>query len=762
MFSFLRIFLRLLVYGILLFSVIIFLAGILYALHLDQVVRNRFEGKRWSLPARVYARPLELYIGRAITPKNLQEELERLGYSTVVQPQKIGTYSKTKDQFTIHTRPFRFWDGDEPARILDVRFDNNKLFALKDLTSGEDLPIARLDSVLITSIYPTDQEDRILIKRSEIPKLLIQTLLAIEDRQFYTHYGIDPAGILRALWSNLQAGHVVQGGSTLTQQLVKNFYLSNERSLMRKVNEAIMAITLDLRYSKDQILEAYANEIYLCQDGNRAIHGFGLASQFFFDQELADLDLPRIALLVGIIKAPSKYNPKRHPETARIRRNVVLDALLEQGIINANDANQAKQAELGVKSNTDRNSSRYPAFVDLMRSQLQRDYREEDLRSEGLSIFTTLDPLTQAYAEAGVEKRLSILERSQASKKLEAAIVIASSDNGEVLAIVGGRKSNYSGFNRALNAIRSIGSLIKPLVYLEALNRPNYNLFSKLKDEAVVVKGGIGRKTWRPKNYNHREHGIVPLYSALMHSYNLSTINLGLELGVPAIATILRNFGIQRTIPEVAPLLLGAVSLKPIEVAQMYQGIASGGFLTPLRTVREVLDSSGKLLSHYSLEVKEVADPQVVWLLNWAMRRVVEQGTAKDLSKYLPPELIVAGKTGTTDDYRDSWFAGFTGDKVAVAWVGRDDNQPTGLSGSTGAMPLWADVIGACDNRSWDVAPPAGITMQWVDATGNLVNANCPGAYFAPFKAGTAPTKRGVCRYKKTKNPVSRNLKKRR
>lgn len=755
MFNYIRIFLRLFVYGSLLFLIIVFLAGILYALHLDQIVRSRFDGKRWALPARVYARPLELYVGRNITTENLQEELERLGYSKVAQPHKIGTYSRNKNQFILRTRPFRFWDGDEPARLLDVRFDDKGLAVLKELPSNEDLPIARLDSVLITSIYSTAQEDRVLVRRKELPDSLIKTLLAVEDRQFYNHHGIDPAGILRALWSNLQAGHVVQGGSTLTQQLVKNFYLTNERSLLRKINEAIMALTLDLRYSKDQILEAYANEIYLCQDGSRAIHGFGLASRFLFNQELADLDLPRIALLVGIIKGPSKYNPKRHPEAAYIRRNVVLDTLLEQGIINLTQANQAKQTELGVSSVKDRKIGRYPAFLELMRNQLKRDYREEDLRSEGLRIFTTLDPLIQANAEEGVEKRLSMLEHS--NKKLEAAVVVASSDNGEVLAIVGGKKSGYSGFNRALNAVRSIGSLIKPLIYLEALSRPNYTLFSELKDEAVVVEGGIGRKTWKPKNANHREHGIVPLYHALAHSYNLATVNLGLELGIPVVATRLRNFGIQRTIPEVAPLLLGTISLTPFEVTQIYQGIASGGFLTPLRTVREVLDSSGKLLGHYSLEVKEIADPQVVWLLNWALRQVVERGTAKDLFKYLPPELIVAGKTGTTDDNRDSWFAGFTGDKVAVAWVGRDDNFPMGLSGSTGAMPLWADVISSGDNSSWDVSPPAGIVMKWVDALGNLTSDNCAGAYQAPFRVGTVPKKYGVCRNKKIKNTTSKS-----
>lgn len=740
--SLFRILLRLFMYAIVLALVTALLVGAFYVSQLDQVVRSRFEGKLWSLPARVYARPLELYVGRTLTPNDLQEELDRLGYSKVSRPERAGSYSREGDQFQVRTRSFRFWDGEEPARFLDVRFDTQGLTSLKDVDSGNDLPLARLDSVLIASIYPTDQEDRIILRRNELPELLIKTLLATEDRQFYSHYGIDPVGILRALWTNFQAGHVVQGGSTLTQQLIKNFYLSNERSLLRKINEAIMALALDLHYSKDQILETYANEIYLGQDGARAIHGFGLASQFFFNRELADLDLPRVALLVGIIKGPSYYDPRRHPKRAHLRRDTVIDTLLEQGLITAAQATKAKAAGLGVSARGGRPTGRYPAFMELVRAQLQRDYHEEDLRSEGLSIFTTLDPIVQAHAEAGITKRLPLLPDGDA---LEASAVVASSDNGEILALVGGRNDSDSGFNRALNAVRPVGSVIKPLIYLEALSRHNYTLFTRLQDEPIAIGGEARGEVWRPQNYDHRSHGYVPLYQALMHSYNLATVHLGLDLGLPSVIARIHAFGIRRSIQTDGSLLLGSISLTPLEVTQMYQGIASGGFLTPLRTVREVLDSSGKLLNHYSLEVREVADPQAVWLLSWAMLQVVEHGTAKALPSQLPPGLLVAGKTGTTNDYRDSWFAGFTGDKVAVVWVGRDDNQTTGLSGATGAMLVWADIIKACDNRSWDVPAPDGVTLQWVDQVGNLVNANCPSAYQAPFRSGTSPVRHGYC-----------------
>lgn len=743
--KFFRIILRLVGYGLLLALTIAVFFGVLYALHLDQIVRSRFDGKRWALPARVYARPLELYVGRTLTPDVLHAELNRLDYKETPQPKKDGSYTRVEERFLIRTRPFKFWDSAESARFLNVQFDPNGVSVLKDANTDQDLPLVRLDSMLIASIYPTDQEDRMVILRNQLPKLLVQTLLAVEDRQFYSHNGIDLTGIMRALWVNFWAGHLVQGGSTLTQQLAKNFYLTNERSFVRKINEIIMALALDRRYSKDSILETYANEIYLGQDGGRAIHGFGLASHFFFNKELGNIDLPRIALLVGIIKGPSYYDPRRHPERALERRNLVLDALVEQEIISAAKAAKAKASPLGITKSTDRPTSRYPAFIELVRNQLQRDYLEDDLQSEGLRIFTTLDPAIQASAEAGINKRLPLLELAESSEQLEAAAVVASSESGEILALVGGRRSEYAGFNRALNAVRSIGSLIKPIIYLEALSRKKYTLATTLQDTPVSIKGGIKGQFWRPKNYDHRVHGAVPLYLALAKSYNLATINLGLNLGLSSIVRRLRTFGITRPIPKVGPLLLGSFSLTPLEVTQIYQSIASGGFLIPLRSVLEVLDTSGKLLNHYPLEVKEIADPQAVWMLNWALNQVVENGTAHKLPDQLPPGLKVAGKTGTTDEYRDSWFAGFTGDKVAVVWVGRDDNLPAGLTGATGAMLVWGDIIGACDNRPWDAPTPSNIVLEWVNQAGRKVSANCANARQMPFRIGTIPISRGSC-----------------
>ncbi len=359
------------------------LAGVLYAVYLDGTVREKFEGKRWALPARVFARPLELYAGRPLSAEALQGELERLKYRPVKNPSSAGTYARSGGRFVVHTRPFRFWDGPEPERVLDIRIENGQVSQLKDATGGADTALVRLDAVLIASIYPTHNEDRVLIRGQDLPRLTEATLLAVEDRDFDDHWGVDPSAITRAMWRNLRAGGVVQGGSTLTQQLVKNFYLTDERTLTRKINEAFMAFLLELHYSKEEILEAYVNEIFLGQDGNRAIHGFGLASRFYFNRPLQELGIAETALLVALIKGPSYYDPRRHPERAEARRNLVIDTLHEQGLIGAEKAAAAKAAPLGVSTKGGRPSGAYPAFLQLVRRQLQRDYREEDLAVRG-------------------------------------------------------------------------------------------------------------------------------------------------------------------------------------------------------------------------------------------------------------------------------------------------------------------------------------------------------------------------------------------
>jgi penicillin-binding protein 1B len=689
------------------------LVGLLYGVHLDRVVRGKFEGKRWALPARVYARPLELYQQRPLTSDQLIGELARLGYRQVQSPEVPGTYSRTGDRFLVETRPFRFWDGEEPARKLDLDLNGGKVVTLHDAGGGPDPSLARLDAVLIASIYPTHNEDRVLVRRKDLPDLLVRTLVAVEDRSFFSHSGVDPKGILRASYHNLRAGGVVEGASTLTQQLVKNFYLSADRTLVRKLNEAYMAVLLERRYSKDEILEAYANEIFLGQDGSRAIHGFGLASSFYFNRSLGELSVPETALLVGLVQAPSSLDPRRRPEAALKRRNLVIDLMVGEGIVSKADAEAAKAAPLGLREGGGRPAGEYPDFIQLVRRQLQRDYADDDLRSEGLRVFTTLDPLVQTTVEGVLPSRLAQLEKSRGFPPgtLETAAVVSSVAQGEVLALAGGREPGYAGFNRALDAVRSIGSLVKPAVYLTALSDPKrYTLTTGLSDTAYSLRIDRGQY-WSPENYDHREHGSVALYQALANSYNLATVHLGMSVGVGNVAETLYRLGAQRRISAVPSLLLGSVSLSPLEVTQMYQTIAAGGYRAPLRAIREVMDANGRPLNRYPLAVEAAVDPRAAYLTTWAMQQVVRHGTARWLGERLPEGLTMAGKTGTTDEMRDSWFAGFSGDKVAVVWVGRDDYKPAGFAGGTGALRVWGDFMLALPNEPLPESPPDGVVL---------------------------------------------------
>ena len=718
-----------------------------YVAYLDHSIRTQFEGKRWALPARVYAAPLELYPGKKISAAQLSTELAALNYryGALDEP---GSYARDPSRIDLRSRQFVFWDGEQPSLRLRVSFSGDRIDQLENLDTGKAIPLTRLDPLLIGGIYPAHNEDRILVKLDEVPRVLIQALITVEDRKFYEHYGVDPRAIVRALLANLRAAEAVQGGSTLTQQLVKNFYLSSERTLRRKATEAIMALLLDAHYSKDEILEAYINEIYLGQDGNRAIHGFGLAAQFYFERPLQQLTLTQAALLVGLVKGPSYYDPRRHPKRALARRNLVLAELAKQDVITNDELLRAKTALLDVTPRAPVGTSAYPAFLNLVHRQLRSDYSEDDLRSEGLRIFTTLDPRVQRAAQQALSTRLAALENQRhiPQDALEGAVVVTSGENGEVLAVVGGRRPGYEGFNRALDAVRQVGSLLKPAIYLTALSRPDkYTLATRL-DDSPLVWSEPGANEWAPQNYDKQFHGEVPLRTALAESYNVAAARLGLELGLPAIIETAQHLGIERALPPYGSTLLGAVGLTPLEVTQMYQTLSSGGFRTRLRAIREVLTPNGLPLKRYSLAVTQTVDPAATYLVTTALQEVVQHGTATGLRTYLPADLNVAGKTGTTDDLRDSWFAGFTGDKLAVVWVGRDDNQPTGLTGASGALTVWGDMMAMLDPEA--LAPPMPETIELVridPETGLRADTGCDGAVEIPFIRGSAPTETAPC-----------------
>ncbi|MGB5440050.1 MAG: penicillin-binding protein 1B [Gammaproteobacteria bacterium] len=730
------------------------LAG--YIAYLDFQVRHQFAGKRWSLPARVYARPLELYAGQTLGADQFAAELKALQYRPVRSPARSGEYSRNANRFHLLTRPFDFWSGSQAAQNLRVTFKGESISRLADGETGKATSLARLDPVLVGSFYPSHNEDRVLLQLDEVPVALTDALIAVEDRGFYRHHGIAPLAIARAMWANIRARGVVQGGSTLTQQLVKNFFLSSERTLLRKINEAFMALLLEWHYEKDEILEAYLNEVYLGQDGQRSINGFGLASYFYFERPLAELTVERYALLVGLVKGPSYYNPRRHPERARSRRNLVLDVMAKLQLIDAEEAERAKQRVLGVSDIGRKAINTFPAFLELVRHQLQTDYRDEDITSEGLRIFTTLDPQVQWQLEKVLAARLRSLESSRGIEAgtLEGAAVISSVQGGEVLALAGGRDPGFAGFNRALNAKRQVGSLLKPAVYLTALEQPQRYTLATLVDDSPLTFTSRKGDIWEPHNYDLEDHGQVALYRALAHSYNVATARLGLALGLDAVIDTLRRLGIEQQLNPYPSLVLGAVELSPLEVTRMYQTFASGGFRMPLRAISAVLAVDRTPLQRYPLSVQSVIDPAANLLISNAMQYAVREGTGVAIFQTFPQEHFVAGKTGTTDDLRDSWFAGFTDERLGVVWIGRDDNQSTGLTGSSGALLVWRDLFSQFTQAGWTQPAPEGIEYHWIDpVSGLLADAGCADAVQLPFISSSAPLGTAPCKGDESPRP---------
>ncbi|MFT0211739.1 penicillin-binding protein 1B [Pseudomonas sp. F1_0610] len=709
-----------------------------YMIYLDGIVQEKFSGKRWTIPAKVYARPLELYVGQKLTQKDFLTELSALGYRQETALTGSGEYVSGKNTVDIYTRGFTFYDGQEPSLPLRVTFSGDFVAGLSQ-TNGQAYPVARLEPVLLGGIYPAHTEDRILIQLKDAPPLLIETLTTIEDREFYNHFGIAPKSILRAVINNLRSSKL-EGASTLTQQLVKNFFLTNERSLKRKANEALMAVLLEIHYDKNEILEAYLNEVYLGQDGQRAIHGFGLASQYYFGQPFNELKLHQVALLVAMVNGPSKFNPRRNPETALERRNWVLDKLAAQNVVSQEVSAQAKQQPLGVSKLGSMVNNNYPAFMDLIKRQLREDYEEKDLTEEGLSIFTSLDPVLQFKAEQSMQETYAQLKGRNGIDKVEAAFVVTNPNTGEVLALLGGRDARYAGFNRALDTNRPIGSLVKPAIYLAALEQADrYTLTSFVQDTNFSVKNADG-SLWTPRNYDRKEHGTIYLYQGLARSYNISTARLGLEVGVPQVLDVLKRLGLKRNWPAYPAILLGSGDLAPVEVADVYQTIANGGFNTPLRSIRNVLTAKGEPLNRYSMKVEQRFDAGAIYLTQEAMRRTMTEGTGRSVYNRVSKNTVLAGKTGTSNDSRDSWFAGFGQDLLAVAWMGRDDNASTSLTGATGALQLWSIFMQKAQPLSLNMSVPSNVEFAWIDPiSGQGSMEGCAGAVKMPYIKGSAP-----------------------
>ncbi|MGV6807135.1 MAG: penicillin-binding protein 1B [bacterium] len=726
--------------------VFLMVAGGFSLLVLDYQVRSKFAGSKWELPAHVYSRPLEIYAGLNLDQSDLEWELRALGYRKRPAVAQVGEYSVARNRIEIYKRRFDFWDGEEPAERISLTFSSDGVQRLQTARGGT-LPLTRLEPLMIGGIYPTLSEDREVVRLNAIPHYLSLGLIAVEDRGFYQHHGISVRGISRAMMANIKQRRVAQGGSTITQQLVKNFYLSHEQTLTRKGIEAVMAVLLELHAEKDEILEAYLNEVYMGQAGKRAIHGFGMASRHYFNQPLGELQLHQAALLIGMVKGASYYNPLKHPQRARERRNLVLDQMVAEEVITADEGERAKRKPLDLQQGSIR-VGRFPDYLDLVKRQLQSHYDEQDLQSEGLRIFTPFDPRVQTKLEQAISSEVSRIEADYRLKQggIEAASVVLRVGTGEIVALTGGREGDFSGFNRALDAKRPIGSTVKPAVTLAALQQPGrYTLSTLVDDGPVEIKLDTG-KTWSPQNYDRESHGRVPVYDVLGQSYNQATARLGMEAGLQNVADVLHGLGYQGDLPLFPAMLLGSVDMSAMEVAEVYNTIAANGFYSPLRAIQSVFDTDQTPLRRYNYQTEQRFSAQSMHLLHYAMQVVMREGTGKSAYNRIPKDVVLLGKTGTTNDKRDSWFTGFGGNYLAVVWLGRDDNGKMPISGGTGALAVWSELMKNINVTAYPFLKPDGVEYHWVEpADQRLSSKGCPGARYVPFVEGSEPRKRSRC-----------------
>ena len=722
------------IFGLIALATLIFSAALIAVI--DYRVTSKLDGVLWTVPAKLYSRPLELAESIEVNKDNLIKELEMLSYQKVKRPEKSGQFSFSRDKLIIFLRGYK----NQRSGIFDITFEKSKVKSIKNqLGISEDL--IKLEPIVIGGMYPAHMEDRVLLDWPEVPQTLIETILAVEDQNFFNHYGVSLRSISRAFLKNIQAGEVEQGGSTITQQLAKSLFFTSAQTIRRKVMEAVASLLIEFHYSKEEILLAYINDVFLAQSGKRAIHGFGMGAQHFFGTSIKNLEIDQIALLVGMLKGPSLYNPRRNPGNATQRRNLVLTVLNRNFKISDSELAQLKTKELGVARPNYRTETKYPAFHDLVRIELQENFNEKDLRTKGLSIETNVDPILQDALEKSIIKTKAQLIKKYGKKlsDIEGAAIAVDVSNGEVKAVVGSTAPSAYGFNRSINAIRPIGSLVKPFIYLTALDQyKKYNLTTMLDDSKLSIRSG--GEIWEPDNFDKKFHGKIPLHVALWQSYNIASARLGLDVGFEAVEDMFSKLGIDKQFQNYPSLFIGSFELSPYQAIQAYQTIAADGFYTPLRSIREIKDTKGEIEFSYPYSIEQRIRPEPVALLKFAMQQTFERGTARGYSSEDIRSWNAGGKTGTSDDQRDSWFVGFAGEILVLVWLGFDDNRTTPLTGRTGAFQVWKNFIDETKPISKVKTSLPRINYLWTDMNDGLLSGKkCKDSLLVPFIEGTEP-----------------------
>ena len=717
---------------------------------------SRFQVRKLRLPTRIYADYTPLQPGNALRTDDLLEKLDRLGYRQAPRLTAPGEYANPeKGVVDVYLREFRHPTGEYPAVQARVTVAGGLIESVANLREARPIEKAALEPELLTSVLSEQLENRSPVTLAQVPQHLQDAVVVTEDVRFWRHPGVDPWGIFRAVFRNVRAGGVTEGASTLTQQLVKNYFLTSERTYKRKIIEAFMAVILDARYSKREILEAYLNDIYLGRNRSISILGVGEASRFYFGKPVTEISVAEAALLAGIIRSPNNYSPFVNPEVAMKRRNTVLQAMLKEKKITQAQFDSGRSSKIPSKPFRRKTGlASMPFYVDRVLQELETDYGIDDVKGRGLRIYTAIDLDAQDAAARVIETSIASLEKANRSlrnhsPRLEGSLIHIDVPSGEIRALVGGRNYDRSQFNRALNAKRGIGSLFKPFVYLTAfepsLSNQNITPATVVSDTRFVLKRRFSQD-WSPRNYDGRYMGNVTVRTALEHSLNAASVRIGLACGIEPILKTARTLGVQTELDDDNPsILLGAVAIPAIEMAEAYSTIARQGARLAPRAIRFVTDDRGRDIKGVErVEATQVFPARDVYLLTNVMEGVVNRGTAAS-ARAMGFRNVAAGKTGTTNDKRDAWFIGFTPQTLALTWVGFDDNDPTGLSGSDAAVPMWARYMVAvtAGHRNVGFPVPPGITFTEVDKTsGGLASPYCPKGLISrdAFKSGTEPS----------------------
>jgi penicillin-binding protein 1B len=718
-------------------------------LYLWVEVGRRFDGRLWDFPSRVYSDRLVIAEGAAFSSAAIARRLDRSGYARVESsPGSPGQYRpRGGNRLDVHFRPYAGPWGDVKARRVVLRFDGGVVSSIQESGGGSPRPI-EVEPELLALLSGPQQEEREVVALAEVPKRLVEAVLAAEDSRFYSHLGVDPLAVLRAAVANVRSAKLAQGGSTITQQTVKNLYLGQERTWWRKLREALMAVTLDARYSKERILEVYLNELYLGQRGTVSVCGVVSAARFYFGKDLAHLTLGECALLAGLIRSPGSNNPFVHPGQAVARRDQVLRAMVDERFVGEAESAAAATEKLRLASGKE-GHSRAPYVVDLVRSQLAEQYTPVQLSREGLRIYTTLDTTLQEAAQDSLREGLDRLDRERSgrakdrARTLQGCALVLRPSTGAVLGLVGGRDYADSQFNRAVQARRQPGSCFKPFVYLAGFDAAIRGREGGLTPATVLddspLEVASGGRDWRPSNYDGSFRGPVTARRALEQSLNVPTVRAALRVGVKEVVRTAARCGLGDLEPYPS-IALGAQEVSPLDLAGAFAVLANGGRRTEPRIVREVTSRDGEPLERKKSESTQVVSPQAAWLVTDILEGVLARGTGASAAS-LGFRGTAAGKTGTTDDTRDAWFVGYTPELLALVWVGYDDNAKTGLTGAQGALPIWVDLLRRAGRFSESPFPePEGIVRLEVDPeSGGLAVAGCPARVEEVFARGTEP-----------------------